>query len=65
MAALLTFDMLDLGNQVASGQLTQNLVGSSVAELGDLGDDSRRNDLVVLGAHLGLSIDKVQEWREA
>ena len=55
----LTFDMLDLGNQVASGQLTQNLVGSSVAELGDLGNDGRRNDLVVLGAHLGLAIDKV------
>jgi len=51
---LLTFDVLDLGNQIASGKLTQDLVGSSMAQLCDLGDDRGGNNLVVLGAHLSL-----------
>jgi hypothetical protein len=52
----LTFNVLDLGDQVAPGQLAQNLVGSSVAQFGDLGDNGRWDDLVVLGAHLSLFI---------
>jgi len=46
--------MLNLGNQVTASQLTQDLVGTTMTKLGNLGDQGRRNDLVVLGAHLGL-----------